>query len=68
ISCDVKIASLNLYEHGCLTLPEILDCVGFSERTFYRILNLWRTTGDVVTYKNSRGRPRILHHDDVQYL
>ncbi|KAJ7024996.1 Homeodomain-like protein, partial [Mycena alexandri] len=68
ISRDVKIAALNLYEHGRLTLPEILQCVGFSERTFYRILHLWRTTGDVVTYKKSRGRPRILHHDDVQYL
>ncbi|KAJ7023497.1 hypothetical protein C8F04DRAFT_1047940 [Mycena alexandri] len=68
ISCDVKIASLNLYEHGHLTLPKILDCVGFSERKFYRILNLWRTTDDVVTYKKSHGRSRILHHDDVQYL
>ncbi|KAJ7041384.1 hypothetical protein C8F04DRAFT_1177219 [Mycena alexandri] len=31
-------------------------------------LNLWRTTDDVVTYKKSHGRSRILHHDDVQYL
>ncbi|KAJ7020874.1 hypothetical protein C8F04DRAFT_973533, partial [Mycena alexandri] len=68
ISRDVKIAALNLYENGRLTLPEILECVGFSERTFYRILSLWRTTGDVVGHKKSRGRPRILHHDDIRYL
>ncbi|KAJ7027591.1 hypothetical protein C8F04DRAFT_880341, partial [Mycena alexandri] len=68
ISRDVKIAALNLYENGHLTLPEILKCVGFSERTFYRILSLWRTTSDVVGHKKSRGRPRILHHDDIQYL
>ncbi|KAJ7608829.1 hypothetical protein DFH06DRAFT_1275025 [Mycena polygramma] len=68
ISRDVKIAAINLYLHGRLSLQEILNCVGFSERTFYRILELWRTTGDVVTYKKSTGRPRKLHHNDVQYL
>ncbi|KAJ7704016.1 hypothetical protein B0H17DRAFT_1157081 [Mycena rosella] len=66
---DVKIAALNLYEGGLLSLPQILDALGFSERTFYRILYLWRTTGDVVKGKSTtRGRPRLLHHDDLEYL
>ncbi|KAJ7705048.1 hypothetical protein B0H17DRAFT_851725, partial [Mycena rosella] len=66
---DVKIAALNLYEGGLLSLPQILDAVGFSERTFYRILYLWRTTGDVAKGKSTtRGRPRLLHHNDLEYL
>ncbi|KAJ7645367.1 hypothetical protein B0H17DRAFT_831714, partial [Mycena rosella] len=66
---NVKIAALNLYEGGSLSLPQILDAVGFSERTFYRILYLWRTTGDLVKGKSTtRGRPRLLHHDDLEYL
>ena len=38
ISCDLKFCSIRLYEHELLSLEDILDCVGFSERTFYRIL------------------------------
>ncbi|KAJ7224887.1 hypothetical protein C8J57DRAFT_1197916 [Mycena rebaudengoi] len=69
ISRDVKIAALNLYEAGQMELPDILKCCGFSERTFYRILYLWRTTGDVVKHNpKNTGRPRLLHFDDIQYL
>jgi transposase len=69
ISRDLKIASLNLYEHGQLSLPEILDCVGFSESTFYRCLKLWRTTGDPVRVSYApKGRPRKLDFTDVHYL
>jgi transposase len=60
---------MNLYDRGLISLDDILDCVGFSERTFYRVLRLWRETGDVVkqTY-GLRGRPRLLVTDDLQYL
>ncbi|KAJ7274160.1 hypothetical protein C8J57DRAFT_1434818 [Mycena rebaudengoi] len=69
ISRDVKIAALNLYEAGQMELPDILKCCGFSERTFYRILYLWQTTGDVVKHNpKNTGRPRLLHFDDIQYL
>jgi len=70
ISRDVKIAALNLYEGEVLPLPDILACVGFSERTFYRVLKLWRETGDVVSHRRAArtGRPRLLHYDDIQYL
>ena len=69
ISRDVKVAAIRLYERDLLNLESILDCCGFSERTFYRILKLWRESGDVINPKTSlRGRLRLLDHDDGEYL
>ena len=69
ISRDVKLAAIRLYELNLLSLEDILHCVGFSERTFYQILALWRDTGDVVKPKKTRlGRPQSLDYDDLQYL
>ncbi|KAF8227825.1 hypothetical protein L208DRAFT_1294756 [Tricholoma matsutake] len=70
ISRDVKIAALNLHENGILPLPDILACVGFSESTFYRVLRLWRETGNIVSHQhgNKAGHPHLLHFNDVQYL
>jgi transposase len=70
ISQDVKIAAIRLYEHNLLDLDDILHSCGFSMSTFYRILKLWCETGDVVKLVNMhlRGCPRLLDHDDVQYL
>ena len=69
ISRDVKIAAIKLHERDLLSLNDILDCCGFSESTFYRILKLWRETGDVVhPSRGLQGRLRTLDHDDVQYL
>ena len=69
ISRDIKVAAVRLYERQLLSLDDILDCCGFSERTFYRILKLWRETGDVINARQSlRGRLRLLDHDDIQYL
>ena len=48
ISRDVKLAAINLHEQNVLSLEQILDCVGFSESTFWRMLKLWQETGDVV--------------------
>ncbi|KAJ7304645.1 hypothetical protein DFH08DRAFT_758666 [Mycena albidolilacea] len=67
ISRDVKIAALNLYEQGHLSIKKILAWVGFSRSTFFCVLRLWRTTGDVVRPQNRTGRPRVLHHD-IDYL
>lgn len=69
ISRDVKLAAIKLYERDLLPLSDILDCLGFSKRTFYRILNLWYHTGDVVPHKFGLpvGRPRLLDLDDRQY-
>lgn len=69
ISRDVKLAAINLYQRGLLELRDILDCVGFSESTFWRIWKLWRTTGDVVGHGHGlAGRPRKLLADDIDYL
>lgn len=63
------MAAVRLYERDLLPLVDILDCLRMSERTFYRVLNLWNNTGDIVQHTfGIRGRPRILHFDDVDYL
>ena len=68
ISCNVKIAAINLYKQNILSVKQILASVGFSRRTFFRVLNLWRTTGDVVRSRKHAGCYRILHYDDIDYL
>jgi transposase len=69
ISADVKMAAIRLWERDLLSLEDILDCVGFSRSTFFRVLRLYHETGDVVKPPCiRRGRPRSLHFDDVQYL
>ncbi|KIJ99236.1 hypothetical protein K443DRAFT_102590 [Laccaria amethystina LaAM-08-1] len=70
ISCDLKLAVIRLYEREILPLWDILDIMHLSRRTFFRILKLWRETGDVVTHKygNLAGWPRILNFDDIYYV
>lgn len=69
ISPDLKLAAMKMYEKGLMDLDDILDCVGFKESTFYRVLRLYRDTGDVVRPRsNLRGRPRKLDFDDSNYL
>ncbi len=69
ISRDVKIAAIRLWELHQLTLEQILACCRISESTFYRILRLWRETGDVVSHRlPHQGRLRLLERADVDYL
>jgi transposase len=69
ISRDVKLAAIRLYERHLLSLTDILACCGFSKRTWYRIWNLWRQTGDVVNPNcGIQGRIRILDSEDIEYL
>ncbi|KAF9059463.1 hypothetical protein BDP27DRAFT_1204815, partial [Rhodocollybia butyracea] len=69
ISRDLKICAINLYQRELLDLEDILDCVGFSERTFYRILALYRETGDVIRHHfGPIGHPHLLLYDDIDYL
>lgn len=69
ISHDVKLAAIRLYYTRILSLQQILDACGFSRRTFFRVLKLWRETGDVVKARAlTRGGPRLLHCEDIQYL
>ena len=69
IERGTKLAGIKLYEHGVLPLATILDVLGYSRRTFFRTLKLWREPGDVVSApSNMRGRLRVLDYDDLQYL
>ncbi|KAL1754234.1 hypothetical protein FB107DRAFT_216137 [Schizophyllum commune] len=69
ISRDVKIAAMVMYDQEHFSVELICRCLGFSSRTFSRIRRLWEETGDVEKAKpTTRGRPRILNHDDVEYL
>jgi transposase len=69
ISPDLKLAAVRLHERGVLTTREILECVGFSRRTFLRICKLYRETGDVIKPRSEYiGRPRALNIEDVAYL
>ena len=72
ISRDVKVAAIKLSERYLLDLESILDICNISESTWFRILRLWRETGDVVKDPNHHlgpsERTRILNYDDVQYL
>jgi len=69
ISRDLKLAAIRMYENGVLDLDDILHSLQFSHRTFYRILKLWRETGDVVKPgKSLRGKIHNLEYEDIQYL
>ena len=68
ISRDVKIAAIRLYERELLDLSDILECCSISSRTWYRILKLWRETGDVLPESKSLRGIRLLDHDDIHYL
>jgi transposase len=51
------------------SLNKILDCVGFSRMTFYRIKKLYDETGVVVKPRSEYiGRPRIFNLGDLQYF
>ena len=69
ISRDLKLAAMRMHEAGILSVAQIIDCLQISRRTFYRVLGLWINTGDVIQHTNGvRGRPRLLHFDDINYL
>ena len=70
ISRDLKLAAVRLYEREILPLDDILDIMAFSRRTFFRILRLWHSTGDVVMHRfgTIKGRPRLLNFDDIHYI
>lgn len=69
ISRDLKLAVIRMYERNIFSTAEIADLLQISKRTFFRILDLWNTTGDVVRHTTGvRGRPRLLHFDDIDYL
>ena len=69
VSRDLKLAAVRMHDQQILSVDNIINCLQMSRHIFYWVLDLWMTTGDVVqcTY-GVRGRPRILHLDDKDYL
>src|SRR5271155_1876578 len=69
ISRDLKLAAMRMHEHEILSVAQITDCLQISRCTFYRVLELWHTTGDVIRHTNGVCcHPRILHLDNIDYL
>ncbi|TFY52053.1 hypothetical protein EVG20_g10726 [Dentipellis fragilis] len=69
LSRDIKIAAIRIWEHNLLDLDQILECLDFSERTWYHIVKLWRKTGDVIRPSLSLcGHLRVLDHDNINYI
>ena len=69
ISHDLKLAALRLHQHGAMPLSDILQCLGISWMTFFRVQKIFRETGDVVKPRSAYcGHPRIQNHADVHYL
>ncbi|KAJ7122446.1 hypothetical protein C8R44DRAFT_563439, partial [Mycena epipterygia] len=69
ISCDVKLATMNLFERDIFPLDNILDIVGFSKSTFWRTRKLWRETGDVAKPKSvTSSQCHLLHREDIDYI
>lgn len=69
ISDDLKLAVICLYNRQLLSIPDILDAVGISRPTFFRVLKQYRATGHVSKPKSlRRGRPRALNYSDVYHL
>ncbi|KAJ8595426.1 hypothetical protein M405DRAFT_355321 [Rhizopogon salebrosus TDB-379] len=52
ISHDVKLAAIQLHQRDLL--GNVLECCRFSGRTWFRILKLWRETGDVINHQPRR--------------
>ena len=62
ISDDLKHAAIRLYDRQILPMTDILDAVGFSRPTFFRVLKQYRETGHVSMPKSLYcGRLRALN-------
>ena len=74
ISHNLKFAAIRMHNQGILPVHTIIKCLRISRRTFYYILELWITTGDVIctltidgmisntVVEGSMTRDRFLHY------
>ena len=66
IDWGTKITAIRLYEHGLLPLPDILDCLEFSECTWHHIYKVWNNTVNVINHSAGiHGHICTLNYDDV---
>ena len=69
ISDDLKLAALRLKARGRDSVSKILDIVGFSKKTFYRVQGQFRHIRTVAKANAiGRGRPRKILLADTRYL
>ncbi|KAJ7627431.1 hypothetical protein FB45DRAFT_979716 [Roridomyces roridus] len=69
IEDSAKIIALRLLNRKRDSRPEIAQLCGFSVRTLGRTVRRFRTTGSVAKAAAiGRGRPRLLHTQDSNYL
>src|SRR6267154_4085104 len=69
ISDNLKHAAIRLYDRQILPMTDILDAVGFSRPTLFRVLKQYRETGHVSKPKSLYcGRLRALNYGDVHHL
>ncbi|KAJ7190371.1 hypothetical protein GGX14DRAFT_605943, partial [Mycena pura] len=69
IKNSAKTIALRLLRRGCDSRREIADLCGFSTRTLRRTVVRYQTTGSVAKAAAvGRGRPRLLHTNDSNYL
>lgn len=69
ISCNLKLAAMHIHDQGILSVPEIIDYLWSGHCTFYHVLNLWRTTGDVIWHTNEvHGWLCLLYFNYINYL
>ncbi|TFY78726.1 hypothetical protein EWM64_g5286 [Hericium alpestre] len=61
ISRDVKIAAIRIWQRHLLQLDQILECLDFSEQTWFCILKLWHETGDLVRQNPDYFLDELLH-------
>jgi len=60
---------MDMHKLGILSVAQLIDCLQILHYTFYRVLELWITTGDVVWHTNGvHGHPRLCHFYDIYYL
>ncbi|KAE9387558.1 hypothetical protein BT96DRAFT_837478 [Gymnopus androsaceus JB14] len=67
ISDEVKLAAIRLYEKNLLPLNDILNCVGFSESTFWCALHLYHTTGHL-GFDNVYYLLKLVHYHPEWFL
>ncbi|KAG1868581.1 hypothetical protein F4604DRAFT_2020153 [Suillus subluteus] len=64
-----KRLTLSSFMNRAYSLLNKYSTVSASQRTFWRMIKLWRETGDVVQHSyGAPGCPRTLNFDDVNYL
>ncbi|KLO06298.1 hypothetical protein SCHPADRAFT_811868, partial [Schizopora paradoxa] len=68
-SADLRNCLIYMHITSCLSAKMISDLTGIPLRTVYRVLSVWKATGEVKPEaQGKQGRPRALDFADTQFL